>query len=63
MLSVFNDQDKEVASSIFKVTNNDIVLERSVIPAMLTMNIQVIRDDCLGYFMEEYPITEALLSI
>jgi len=62
MLSVFDDQDQEVPLSVFKVTNNDIVLQRSVIPAMLTMNIQIVRDDCLGYFMEEYSIPESRLS-
>jgi hypothetical protein len=60
--SVFDEQGQEVTSSVLKATNNDIILQRSVIPAMLTKNVQVVRDDCLGYFMEEYSVPEGLLS-
>jgi hypothetical protein len=58
-LSVFNEQDQEITSSILAVENNEMKVKRSVIPAMLTMNKQVIRDDCLGYFMEEYSLEQA----
>jgi hypothetical protein len=59
---VFDEQGQEVTSSVLKATNNDIILQRSVIPAMLTKNVQIVRDDCLGYFMEEYSVPEGLLS-
>jgi hypothetical protein len=62
LLSVFDEQEREVTSAVLKVTNDDIILQRSVIPAMLTKNIQVVRDDCLGYFMEEYALPETAFS-
>ena len=60
-LSVCNEQDQDVSSAIFALQDDNFVLRRSVVPAMLTLNIQIIRDDCLGYLMEEYPLPVDLL--
>jgi succinylglutamate desuccinylase len=53
-LMVFNEHDEDVTADYLAVVNNQVVLKQPVIPSMLTANSQVIRDDCLGYFMEEY---------
>ncbi|MEQ1827329.1 MAG: M14 family metallopeptidase [Pirellula sp.] len=59
-LSIYDEQDQEISPSVVHVANDEIILRRPVIPAMLTTNIQIIRDDCLGYFMAEYSVAEAL---
>lgn len=56
-LEVVDEQGLNVESSFLVMQDDAIVLRRSIIPSMLTTNIQVIRDDCLGYFMEEFEFT------
>lgn len=53
-LMIYNEDDKDVTDQFVTVVNGEIVLSRPAIPSMLTTNSQVIRDDCLGYFMEEF---------
>lgn len=55
-LVVANEQGQTITSSVIRILDDQIILQREVIPAMLTLDVQVIRDDCLGYFMEEYPL-------
>lgn len=55
-LVIEDEFGQEITSSVIRILDDQIILQRAVIPAMLTLNVQVIRDDCLGYFMEEFPI-------
>ncbi len=53
-LIILSEDDKDITGSFLSVIKDEIVLNRPAIPSMLTTNAQVIRDDCLGYFMEEF---------
>ncbi len=52
-LSVIDAIGHDIAYDFFSVAENDFVLRRPIVPSMLTTNVQVIYDDCLGYIMEE----------
>jgi hypothetical protein len=43
-----------VASDYFQVEEGQLCLNRSVMPSMLTKDLEVIRQDCLCYLMERY---------
>jgi len=57
-LQAFDDDEREVGRDFFEYGDGKICLKRSVMPAMLTMNTQVIRQDCLCYLMERIPMPE-----
>ncbi len=42
----------DVTSRYFRVENGELVLSRAIMPSMLTLDHDVIRQDCLGYIME-----------
>ena len=54
LLSVIDEQDEIVTEDFLTIVNEEVVLNQCAVPSMLTTNMQIIRDDCLGYFMEEY---------
>lgn len=43
---------REVTEEYFALRNGELVTARPVMPSMLTKDYRVIRQDCLGYFME-----------
>ncbi|MCA9093668.1 MAG: hypothetical protein KDA68_09295, partial [Planctomycetaceae bacterium] len=52
---VVTDQSGRNVTDEYLVTRNGrIELRRPAVPAMLTCDQNVIRQDCLGYFMERY---------
>ena len=55
-LEVRDEQDRDVDAHFLQYDHAEIRLRRPVMPSMLTRNEQVIRQDCLGYFMERYPL-------
>ncbi len=50
-----NDEGEEVTDSFFKLLNNDLVIRKPVMPAMLTLDERVIEQDCFCYLMERMP--------
>ena len=52
-LRVLDPQHRDVTAEFFEELHGDVSLRRAVIPAMYTMDHDVIRQDCLCYFMEE----------
>ena len=54
-LQAFDDDDREVGRDFFEYHEDKIVLKKPIMPAMLTMDTQVIRQDCLCYLMEKVP--------
>ncbi len=56
LLEVKDEQGIERFDHFFRPRDGQILLRRSVMPAMLTRDKQAIRQDCLGYFMERYPL-------
>ena len=51
-LQAFADDGRDMASHFFEVREGELVTRRAVMPAMLTRDAQVIRQDCLCYLME-----------
>lgn len=51
-LLAFNDDGKEIGKQIFHTFKDRIRLNHSMMPAMLTLDEKVIRQDCLCYLME-----------
>ena len=55
-LEAWNNDSIDVSEEIFDYSNNEIRLKKQVMPAMLTLNEKVIRQDCLCYLMERFPV-------
>ncbi len=55
-LEAVDEQGLEVAQRFFTVEDDLLRTRRSLMPAMLTLDERVIRQDCLGYLMERYPL-------
>lgn len=51
-LYAYNDHEKEIGELLFYVKNGKILLRNSMMPAMLTLDEAIIRQDCLCYLME-----------
>jgi hypothetical protein len=46
---------RDVSSDFFEVTDGQLRLRRTAMPAMLTLDAHVVRQDCLCYLMERVP--------
>lgn len=57
-LEAFDDDEREVGREFFQYDEDKIMLRRVVMPAMLTMNTHVIRQDCLCYLMERISLDD-----
>ena len=55
-LRVRDEQDAEVADRYFVVEDGELRTRRAVMPSMITRDTAVIRQDCLCYLMERYPL-------
>lgn len=55
-LQAFDEDDRELGRDFFEYEENQILLKKPMMPAMITMNTQIIRQDCLCYLMERYPL-------
>lgn len=53
VMTVYDDDRKDVTERFFKVEGDRVILKRTATPAMLTVNEAAIRNDCLGYLMEK----------
>ena len=51
-LQVLDGPHNDVTDQFFRRSGGQIELARSVIPAMFTSDREVVRQDCLCYFME-----------
>lgn len=47
-----NETDQDISDYYFEVIENELVTRRPVMPAMLTRDVRIIRQDCLCYLME-----------
>ncbi len=57
-LEASDEQGNEVAERFFSVDGDVLRTTRSLMPSMFTLDERVIRQDCLGYLMERYPLPE-----
>ena len=51
-----DEQGQQVAEQFFSVEGDLLRTRRALMPAMLTLDERVIRQDCLGYLMERYSL-------
>jgi hypothetical protein len=51
-LQAWDEDGKEVAEQYFEIRHEALITRRTVMPAMLTGDVDVIRQDCLCYLME-----------
>lgn len=58
-LLAWDNRGREVGDHYFDYQDNEILLSRPVMPSMLTLNEQIIRQDCLCYLMERHRMPEA----
>ena len=57
-LLAFNDSDEELGEKLFYIDKKRIKLRKPMMPAMLTLDEAIIRQDCLCYLMERLPYPE-----
>lgn len=53
-LDIYCEHKKVDPQTFFDFQDQDVVFNKSVMPSMLTLNKEVIRQDCLCYLMERY---------
>lgn len=58
VLEAWDEQGRDVAERYFKAENAVLRTIRPVMPSMFTLDERVIRQDCLGYLMERYPLSD-----
>lgn len=58
-LDVRDEQGREVRDLYFEIEDGELKLRTPIMPCMLTVSEQAIRQDCLFYLMERYPVTAA----
>ena len=51
-LSVMSEEGEEKSDRYFQIKNGEITLKTAVMPSMITLNTDIIRQDCLCYLME-----------
>jgi succinylglutamate desuccinylase len=51
-LSALSEDGEEIGDRYFQIENGEIILKSSVMPSMITLNTDIIRQDCLCYLME-----------
>ncbi len=54
-LDVTDEAGQAVFNELFRVDDGNLKLTQPLMPAMLTSNEAVVREDCLCYLMERYP--------
>jgi hypothetical protein len=57
-LEALDEQGREVAGRFFRVEGDMLRTTRALMPSMFTLDERVIRQDCLGYLMERYPLPD-----
>ncbi len=53
-LIVTNDDGEDITDDILRIENGDIYLNRPLMPAMITLDKTIVRQDCLCYLMTDY---------
>lgn len=60
--NVIDEAGNESASQYFSCEDNEVRFSTAIMPSMLTLDQRVIRQDCLCYLMERYPVSRLSLS-
>ena len=56
-LSALSEDGEEKSDRYFQIENGEIILKTSVMPSMITLNTDIIRQDCLCYLMERLDLS------
>ena len=56
LLQAWDEQKQNVADRFFSVSNGQLVTKVPLMPSMLTLQTEIIRQDCLCYLMERLPM-------
>ena len=56
-LTVLDEDGKDVFDQYFRIVDNTLQTTNSIMPAMLTDKIPIIRQDCFFYLMEQYDVS------
>lgn len=59
-LQAWDDHEQDVSDDFFVIDNEKILLKKAVMPAMITLDKAIIRQDCLCYLMERVNYYEAI---
>ena len=59
-LEAWDEEGREVGERFFRIEAGEIRTRRALMPSMFTLDERVIRQDCLGYLMERYPLADHL---
>jgi len=51
--TVCNDAGEDIGAKLFAIKNNQMIARHDIVPSMATLDIDVIRQDCLFYVMEQ----------
>lgn len=57
-VEIVDQSGRDVTAEFVETEGNSLSLRKPTIPAMLTCQESIIRQDCLGYFMERYPAVD-----
>ncbi|MGA7802616.1 MAG: M14 family metallopeptidase [Gammaproteobacteria bacterium] len=55
-LEAWDERGRDVAKQYFALDDGRIRTARPVMPSMFTLDPRIIRQDCVGYLMERYPL-------
>lgn len=51
-LSVIDTDERDITDEYFVLKNNQIITQKTIVPAMITQNIKAMKMDCLCYLMQ-----------
>lgn len=58
-LQAWDERGREIAARYFEVHKGEIITRTPLMPSMLSLNREIIRQDCLCYLMERLPPAQA----
>ncbi|HEB85936.1 MAG TPA: peptidase M14 [Gammaproteobacteria bacterium] len=58
-LQVWDERGREMAARYFEVSKGEIITRTPLMPSMLSLDREIIRQDCLCYLMERLPLAQA----
>lgn len=61
-VEVRDESGRLVTEEFFQSDGGKLRLTQSVLPSMLSCSVDAVRKDCVGYFMERYPLGKLLSS-
>ncbi|MCO4753461.1 MAG: succinylglutamate desuccinylase/aspartoacylase family protein [Bacteriovoracaceae bacterium] len=54
LIKVVGNNGEDITEHFIRIENNQIITSKMFIPSMFTQDLYILKEDCLGYVMEEY---------